>query len=137
MKCDYCGYEWISVSPVETRELECPRCGKMSSVEADPPEPVPPTLPSEIPPASIPPASMPIGAYRHEVIYWQRREAASQRMLARVMHENRVNSECLAEAMGALEYIADALPGTTDMAISALDKINQHLAELEPEEETE
>ena len=38
MKCDYCGYEWISVSPVETRELECPRCGKMSSVEADPPD---------------------------------------------------------------------------------------------------
>lgn len=32
MKCDYCDHEWISVSPIEAKSLECPECGKMSCV---------------------------------------------------------------------------------------------------------
>jgi len=105
MKCDYCGYEWISVSPVETRELECPVCHEMSSVESA------------------------------SAAYWQRREAASQRMLARAQNENRVNSECLEIAKRALGYAN----GRNDTAsrCNALTEINKRLAALEPEEETE
>ena len=43
----------------------------------------------------------------------------------------RVKNECLQIAIGALEYIKDALPGATEMAISALDDIEELLAKLE------
>lgn len=32
MKCGHCDYEWVAVSPVGTRELECPSCGEMTAV---------------------------------------------------------------------------------------------------------
>ena len=32
MKCDHCEYEWVAVSPIEARELECSQCGKMTTV---------------------------------------------------------------------------------------------------------
>jgi hypothetical protein len=45
-----------------------------------------------------------------------------------------IRYECLEIATQALEYIKDAaLPGTVEMAISALDSIEQRLAQLEEE----
>jgi len=35
MKCDFCGHEWVAVSPVEAQELECPQCGKMTPLYQD------------------------------------------------------------------------------------------------------
>jgi len=124
MKCDHCGYEWISVSPVEAQELECPVCHEMTSVKAGPPEPVPPTLP-----------------VRDTYTYWSRRDAASQRMLARVLNENRVRDECLEIAMKALKWYAIRIrvieaPRRHSDAIDTLAEIEQRLAQLEPEEET-
>ena len=70
------------------------------------------------------------------VIYWQRREAASQRMLARVMHENRVRDECLKVATEALVWYDNDITNCR-IAYDAMTKIEQRLMELEPEEETE
>ena len=122
MKCDYRSYEWVSVSPVEAQELECPVRHEMTSVKTGPPEPVPPALP-----------------VRDAYTYWQRRDAASQRALARVMRENRVRDECLKLAIGALEWYGHNCPVLLcGKAGEMLTEIKQHLAQLvEPEEETE
>ena len=48
-----------------------------------------------------------------------------------------IRYKCLEIALGALEYIKDAQPGTMEMAISALDEIQRRLAELEPVESTQ
>jgi len=67
--------------------------------------------------------------------YWQRRDAASQRMLARVMRENRARDECLGLAVETLELYTE---GSTDgvPAQGTLVEIETCLAQLEPEEET-
>jgi len=65
--------------------------------------------------------------------YWQRRWAASQRALTRVMRENRVRDECLALAMEALGLYTTS---ADNVARRALNNIRQRLAQLEPEEET-
>jgi len=72
--------------------------------------------------------------------YWQLRYEASQRMLARVMRENRVRGECLKVATGALEVIKVlkwyvSIRWLKIHAGSALDEIETRLAQLEPEEE--
>jgi hypothetical protein len=28
--CTSCGFKWVAVAPVDTKELECGRCGKMT-----------------------------------------------------------------------------------------------------------
>lgn len=93
-------------------------------------------LPTEIPPSAR--ASISARALADEITEVLSIKdaciAASQRMLAQAQHENRVRGECLAAAMGALEYIKDELPGTIETAISALDDIETRLAQLEPEE---
>ena len=61
---------------------------------------------------------------------------ASQQTLARAQRENRVKDECLEIAVKALEKLFD----TADCwrtAGETLANIEQRLAELEPEEETE
>lgn len=35
MRCDYCDYEWVAVSPCSVQQLECPKCHKMVSVLAE------------------------------------------------------------------------------------------------------
>ena len=77
------------------------------------------------------PPSLPI---RDPYTYLQRRHEASQRMLARVMHENRVRDECLEIAMKALGLYRTS---ADSVARRALNNIKQRLAQLEPEEETE
>jgi len=67
-------------------------------------------------------------------IDWQHRYEASQRMLARAMHENRVRDECLTIAMNTLKwYASDEF--IYRRAHGALTQIKQRLAELEPERE--
>ena len=51
--------------------------------------------------------------------------------ISRAKDRFRVRNECLQIAIEALEYIKDALPGATEMAISALDHIEELLAKLE------
>jgi hypothetical protein len=64
---------------------------------------------------------------------YKRRWEASQRMLAVVMHENRVRDECLVIARKALEHF---LGRRDNYASDALAKINGLMTQLEPEEET-
>lgn len=33
MDCDHCGHAWVSVYPLGTRELECPRCGNYTPAQ--------------------------------------------------------------------------------------------------------
>lgn len=78
-------------------------------------------------------------AYRDDPhTYWQRRDAASQRALARVIRENRVRDECLEIAMKALEWYGHNCPVLLcGKAGEALTEIERRLAQLEPEEETD
>lgn len=92
-------------------------------------------LPSEIPPPALSPL-------HHTCAGWQRHYHASQRALTQALHENRVRDECLKIAMEALKAIKVLKWNVSTRwlkihAASALDEIEQHLAELEPEEETE
>lgn len=70
--------------------------------------------------------------------YWQRRYEASQRALTRALHENHVRDECLEIATEALYWYGHNCPVLLcPKAGEALDDIEQHLAELEPEEKVE
>lgn len=112
MKCDYCDHEWISISPVEVRELECPECGKMSRVGDFQNTG---TIDTGQPP-----------------VYWQRREVASQQALEMALRENRVRDECLEIAMEALNWYGHNCPVLLcSKAGEALDKIERRLAALE------
>lgn len=33
MKCDWCGHEWVAVSPTSAANLECPNCGELTAVK--------------------------------------------------------------------------------------------------------
>ena len=64
----------------------------------------------------------------------RRKYHALEQMLARVMHENRVNAECLSIALGALQH-TDRLNIFEIRATVA--EIKRRLAQLEPETEEE
>ena len=63
---------------------------------------------------------------------------ATQRVLTRTLNENRVRGECLELAICALKCVKWESPSTTSVitVTTALDKIEQRLAQLEPEEES-
>lgn len=68
------------------------------------------------------------------IAHLERLDAASQRVLAQAMRENRVHAECLETAVDALRLHSASADST---ARYALNYIRQCLAKLEPEEKAE